>query len=193
VVTVGAAATSTVNGGSAPVALAPAKGSVAVAERPEPSRPEPSRPELTGPEPGRPEPSRPGARPVSAASSADEAWLSGASATEPPADYDMPEPEPVYEEQAPVPARAPVSGAGSAREALRQANERRLRAANGAPAEPRPVVAASAPRVLPDDGPDFYDEPSEDDPDITSAGLVGVPLVVQVLGGTVIDEIVEQP
>jgi DNA polymerase-3 subunit gamma/tau len=44
-----------------------------------------------------------------------------------------------------------------------------------------------------DDGPDFYDEPSADDPDITSAGLVGVPLVVQVLGGTVIDEIVEQP
>ncbi|MFC8799434.1 DNA polymerase III subunit gamma and tau [Promicromonospora sp. NPDC057138] len=165
-----------------------AKGGVAVAERPEPSRPEPA-----GPEPVRPEPSRPAARPPAAASAADEAWLSGASATEPPADYDMPEPDPVYEDQAPAPARAPMSGAGSAREALRQANERRARAANAAPVEARTSRSASAPAAASDDGPDFYDEPSADDPDITSAGLVGVPLVVQVLGGTVIDEIVEQP
>ena len=106
----------------------------------------------------------------------------------------MPEPEPVYEDQAPAPARPPLSGAVSAREALRQANERRARAASGSPAEARPGTPAGAPRAASsDDGPDFYDEPSADDPDITSAGLVGVPLVVQVLGGTVIDEIVEQP
>jgi DNA polymerase-3 subunit gamma/tau len=88
-----------------------------------------------------------------------------------------------------------MSGAGSAREALRQANERRARAANGNPTEARTGTSASAPVAssASDDGPDFYDEPSADDPDITSAGLVGVPLVVQVLGGTVIDEIVEQP
>jgi DNA polymerase-3 subunit gamma/tau len=189
---VGTVATSTATGrgSGAQSGLAPAsaKGGVAVAERPEPSRPEP-----TGPEPGRPEPSRPAARPPSAASAADEAWLSGASATEPPADYDMPEPEPVYEDQAPAPERAPMSGAVSAREALRQANERRARAANAGPAEARPGTPASAPRAASsDDGPDFYDEPSADDPDITSAGLVGVPLVVQVLGGTVIDEVVEQ-
>jgi DNA polymerase-3 subunit gamma/tau len=174
-------------------AMAPAQGSVAVAERPEPSRPEPS-----GPEPGRPEPSRPAARPPSAASAADEAWLSGAATAEPPADYDMPEPEPVYEDHATAPARAPMSGAGSAREALRQANERRARAANGAPAEPRGGASATASvstpgTAAPGDGPDFYDEPSADDPDITSTGMVGVPLVVQVLGGTVIDEVVEQP
>ncbi|WP_036960993.1 hypothetical protein, partial [Promicromonospora kroppenstedtii] len=42
------------------------------------------------------------------------------------------------------------------------------------------------------DGQDYYDEPSEDDPDIVTGGLAGVSLVVQVLGGTVIDEIVEQ-
>jgi DNA polymerase-3 subunit gamma/tau len=186
-------ATATANGGGpgARTGLAPAsaKGGVAVAERPEPSRPEP-----TGPEPVRPEPSRPPARPPAAASAADEAWLSGASATEPPADYDMPEPDPVYEDQAPAPAQAPMSGAGSAREALRQANERRARAANGTPTEARTSTPASGPAApASDDGPDFYDEPSADDPDITSAGLVGVPLVVQVLGGTVIDEIVEQP
>lgn len=163
--------------------VAVASASVAVAERPEPSRPEPS-----GPDAGRPEPARPAARPPSATSAADEAWLSGASASEPPADYDMPEPEPVYEEQAPAPTRAPASGAGSAREALRQANERRARAASGAP-EARAV--AQRPEA-PSAAADFYDEPSEDDPDIASAGLVGVPLVVQVLGGTVIDEIVEQ-
>ncbi|MGI5188427.1 DNA polymerase III subunit gamma and tau [Promicromonospora sp. CA-289599] len=189
------------SGGSVVVAPASAQGSVAVAERPEPSRPQP-----TGPEAGRPEPSRPAARPRAAASAADEAWLSGASATEPPADYDMPEPEPVYEDQAPAqppaqaaaPAQAPMSGAGSAREALRQANERRARAASGAAPEPRRVAAADAgastPRtaVAPVGEPDFYDEPSDDDPDIASAGMVGVPLVVQVLGGTVIEEIVEQ-
>jgi DNA polymerase III subunit gamma/tau len=175
------------------LATAPAQGRVAVAERPEPSRPEPSRPEPTGPEAGRPVPSRPAARP-SAASAADEAWLSGASAIEPPSDYDLPEPEPVYEEQAPPPAKAPMSGAGGAREALRQATERRARAANGPSTEPRAgAPASSAPGPAPsDDGPDFYDEPSADDPDITSAGLTGVPLVVQMLGGTVIDEIVEQ-
>lgn len=193
----GAAALGAGGGGAAgstvAVAAAPAQASVAVAERPEPSRPEP-----TGPEPGRPEPSRPAARPPSASSAADEAWLSGASTTEPPADYDMPEPEPVYEEQGPEPARAPMSGAGGAREALRQANERRARAASGAAVEPRRGGAADsgagAPRTTaPADEPDFYDEPSADDPDITSAGMVGVPLVVQVLGGTVIDEIVEQP
>ncbi|MFD6138934.1 DNA polymerase III subunit gamma and tau [Promicromonospora sp. NPDC060271] len=201
VAVVGATAVGAVGGGPSGGSVATAQGSVAVAERPEPSRPRP-----TGPEAGRPEPSRPAARPRAAASAADEAWLSGASATEPPADYDMPEPEPVYEDQvpaaapaqAPAPARAPMSGAGSAREALRQANERRARAASGAASDPRrgttADVGTSAPRtaVAPAGEPDLYDEPSADDPDITSAGMVGVPLVVQVLGGTVIEEIVEQ-
>jgi DNA polymerase-3 subunit gamma/tau len=91
-----------------------------------------------------------------------------------------------------------MSGAGSAREALRQANERRARAASGAAPEPGrgTTVGASASvpptAVAPADEPDFYDEPSADDPDIMSAGMVGVPLVVKVLGGTVIEEIVDQ-
>lgn len=186
-------------GAQAGLARPAATGAVAVAERPQPSRPEPAGPEPGRPEPTRPEPARPAperraARPAAAANAADEAWLSGASATEPPADYDMPEPEPVYEDVAPVQAAAPVSGAVSAREALRQANERRARAASGTSTEARAGASPGGSRpASSDDGPDFYDEPSADDPDIASAGLVGVPLVVQVLGGTVIDEIVEQP
>lgn len=195
----GPGAMSAGSSGAAP-ALAATSGSVAVVERPEPSRLEPSRPEPPGPDrtwpdPGRPEPSRPAAQPPSAARAADEAWLSGASTAEPPAGYDMPEPEPVYEDQAPAPRSAPMSGAGGAREALRQANERRARAASGAPAESRggASTSTSTPQAAPPgDEPDFYDEPSADDPDITSAGMVGVPLVVQVLGGTVINEVVEQ-
>ncbi|HEV6954308.1 MAG TPA: DNA polymerase III subunit gamma and tau [Promicromonospora sp.] len=176
--------------------------------RPEPARPEPSRPEPSGPDatrrdagpgngsaPARADATRSAQRP--AASSVDEAWLAGASMSEPPGDYDMPEPDPVYEDQGPAAARPPVSGAVSAREALRQANERRARAANAGPAGPR-QAPSGAPAAGGQAGaqatgePDFYDEPSDDDPDITSTGLVGVPLVVQVLGGTVIDEIVEQ-
>ncbi|MDM7854686.1 DNA polymerase III subunit gamma and tau [Cellulomonas alba] len=37
------------------------------------------------------------------------------------------------------------------------------------------------------------DEPSPDDPDITSSGLVGAPLIAQMLGGTVIDEQLDEP
>ncbi|MGW2093719.1 DNA polymerase III subunit gamma and tau [Promicromonospora sukumoe] len=181
--------------GSATRSAGQAQGSVAVAERPEPSRPEPSRPEPSAPEAARTTPSRPEpSGPSSAASAADQAWLSGASATEPPADYDMPEPEPVYEDQAPPPPSGPsMSGAGSAREALRQAAERRARAAaSGAPAEPRNATQAKPTTAPSGDGSEYYDEPSDDDPDIVAGGLAGVSLVVQVLGGTVIDEIVEQ-
>ena len=42
----------------------------------------------------------------------------------------------------------------------------------------------SAARVIPG----VPDEPSPDDPDITTSTLIGAPLVAQMLGGTVIDE-----
>ncbi|WP_203767006.1 hypothetical protein [Cellulomonas denverensis] len=32
------------------------------------------------------------------------------------------------------------------------------------------------------------DEPSMDDPDISASGMVGIPLVVQALGGVIIEE-----
>lgn len=84
---------------------------------------------------------------------------------------------------------APATGGARAREMLRQAAERR--AAGTPPA--RGTSGSAAPRATgPASDTMADDEPSVDDPDITSAGLMGVPLVVQVLGGTVIDEIVEQ-
>jgi DNA polymerase-3 subunit gamma/tau len=36
------------------------------------------------------------------------------------------------------------------------------------------------------------DEPSPDDPEVGSSGLMGAPLVAQLLGGTVIDEQVDE-
>jgi DNA polymerase III subunit gamma/tau len=49
------------------------------------------------------------------------------------------------------------------------------------------AAAASRPAVTEDD------DPSPDDPDITSSSLVGAPLVAQMLGGTVIDEELDDP
>lgn len=53
-------------------------------------------------------------------------------------------------------------------------------------ARERGMAAAreSAARVIPG----VPDEPSPDDPDITTSSLIGAPLVAQMLGGTVIDE-----
>jgi DNA polymerase-3 subunit gamma/tau len=48
--------------------------------------------------------------------------------------------------------------------------------------------AAQAPTARYED-----DEPSPDDPDIASSGLIGAPLVAQMLGGTVIDERLDDP
>ena len=50
----------------------------------------------------------------------------------------------------------------------------------------RPVAPARAPEPEPD-------EPSPDDPEVSSSGLMGAPLVAQLLGGTVIDEQVDEP
>lgn len=40
--------------------------------------------------------------------------------------------------------------------------------------------------------PDPYDDAATDDPEIASTGLVGVPLVVKLLNGTIIDEQIDQ-
>ncbi|WP_251150001.1 DNA polymerase III subunit gamma and tau [Cellulosimicrobium sp. Marseille-Q4280] len=109
-----------------------------------------------------------------AVDAADEAWLAGASLSEPPADLDDgPEPEPVVEQERQRPAPAPAAG-----ETPRQAAERRE-------AERRASVRATTPvRVAPED-----DAPSADDPDIVSTGLVGAQLVVRLLDGKIVEEI----
>jgi DNA polymerase-3 subunit gamma/tau len=61
--------------------------------------------------------------------------------------------------------------------------------AGGPTARERGAAAAAASRpVVTED-----DDPSPDDPDITSSSLVGAPLVAQMLGGTVIDEELDDP
>ncbi|TQL02808.1 DNA polymerase III subunit gamma and tau [Cellulomonas sp. SLBN-39] len=78
----------------------------------------------------------------------------------------------------PAPATAPAAGAGSTGAAPTTARERGMAAAARA-AQQRPAV------------PSEPDEPSPDDPLISSSGLIGVPLVVQALGGRVVEEIVD--
>ncbi|GAA1859066.1 DNA polymerase III subunit gamma and tau [Myceligenerans crystallogenes] len=124
---------------------------------------------------------------------------------EPPPDYDegyAPEPvrpapsrrpaPAVHRDPTPDVAYAPaggrnLTGAERAREALRQAQ-----AARG-PA-PEQGHSGGAGGTAPTRSPAAtYEELSADDPDIAGGnGLVGVPLVVKVLGGTIIEETVEQ-
>ncbi|MCL3859588.1 DNA polymerase III subunit gamma and tau [Actinotalea sp. K2] len=85
---------------------------------------------------------------------------------------DGPEPDPE-----PAPEGAAEEGAGPA--------GARTRA--GSPFE-RAMAAQAKPS-----GPVEVDDPSPDDPDLISSGLVGAPLVAQMLGGTVIDEIPDDP
>ncbi|MFE6971375.1 DNA polymerase III subunit gamma and tau [Isoptericola sp. NPDC057653] len=143
---------------------------------------------------------------VASVDDADAAWLAGVSLHEPPPDGD---PEPPLDEPAEAPAGRPVATVTAppaptppapaptappvaappagppARETPRQAAERRVREAQQA--EGRSSWTPSPGASLADD------EPSADDPDITSTGVVGVQLVVKMLDGKVIEEIAEQP
>ncbi|BDO40850.1 DNA polymerase III subunit gamma and tau [Cellulomonas sp. NTE-D12] len=58
---------------------------------------------------------------------------------------------------------------------------------------PRDPVAGSGPRAAAPGWSDEPDEPSPDDPLIDGSGLVGAPLVARLLGGTVIDEQIDDP
>ncbi len=61
--------------------------------------------------------------------------------------------------------------------------------ADAPPPAARPAPATRQRRPAPDDGSDA----SPDDPELAGSGLVGAPLVAQMLGGTVIDEIPDPP
>ncbi len=104
---------------------------------------------------------------------------------------EVPPSAPVPSAPAPAAPAAPSAtvAAPPARETPRQAAERRVREAQQS--EGRSSGRSSwAPAS---GGNPADDEPSADDPDITSTGMVGVQLVVQVLDGKVIEEIAEQP
>jgi DNA polymerase III subunit gamma/tau len=75
---------------------------------------------------------------------------------------------------------------------------RAVSAAESAVARARRLAAAApqrssspAARPAPPPAHDPYDDLSPDDPDMASSGLVGAPLIAQLLGGTVIDEQVD--
>ncbi|MBE7699085.1 DNA polymerase III subunit gamma and tau [Oerskovia sp. Sa1BUA8] len=129
---------------------------------------------------------------------ADEAWLAGLPVTEPPADLDdghEPPPADVRRAapsgvravarpaapsapSAPTPA-VPTGPAPGVRETRRQTLERQA-------AEQKARQSSARVSVSMDD-----DSPSDDDPDLASSGLVGAPLVAQLLGGVVIDETID--
>ncbi|MFE4466466.1 hypothetical protein ACFRCR_15250, partial [Oerskovia sp. NPDC056781] len=180
-----------VSGGTA--AVTDQRGGVALQERPVPAS-QPSTPEVAAASVVEP--------PV--VNAADEAWLAGLPVTEPPADLDEGhEPPPADVRRAApsgsgavqrpaVPSAASVPPAPSAptpavptgpapgvRETRRQTLERQA-------AEQRARQSSARVTVSMDD-----DSPSDDDPDLASSGLVGAPLVAQLLGGVVIDETID--
>ncbi|ANC32432.1 DNA polymerase III subunit gamma and tau [Isoptericola dokdonensis] len=145
----------------------------------------------TGPAPGR-----------GAAEAADAAWLAGT-----PTRAVAPAAEP-------APAQPPAGRSGGSASSAAPAGDRPSSGTNGpsgaggtpssgaraaaARAAARPTASAvpdrpAAPEPPPDPGYADGDDASDDDPDIASTGLVGVPLVVKMLDGAVIDEVVDQP
>ncbi|MET4225878.1 DNA polymerase III subunit gamma and tau [Oerskovia enterophila] len=161
------------------------RSSVAVQERPAPAT-VPAAP-VAPPAPRHDEP------PV--VNAADEAWLAGASMTEPPADFDEgPEPPPADVRRAApsgnrqtlrapaapsAPTPAPAGPPPGVRESRRQTLERQA-------AEQKARQSSARVAISIED-----DSPSDDDPDLASSGLVGAPLVAQLLGGVVIDETID--
>ncbi len=106
---------------------------------------------------------------------------------EPPPADEPPAPDPGASVDAEPPASAP--GTSSARDqAFAAARQARTAPAPRAAQAGEPPHGTQAPSSAFDD-----DAPSPDDPDIESTGLVGAPLVARLLGGTVIDEIVDHP
>jgi DNA polymerase-3 subunit gamma/tau len=159
------------------------RSSVAVQERPAPVTAPPA-----------PAPEAPVVEPP-VVNAADEAWLAGASMTEPPADFDEgPEPPPVDVRRAApsgnrqtlrapaapsAPTPAPAGPPPGVRESRRQTLERQA-------AEQKARQSSARVTTSIED-----DSPSDDDPDLASSGLVGAPLVAQLLGGVVIDETID--
>ncbi|MHA7133689.1 DNA polymerase III subunit gamma and tau [Oerskovia turbata] len=171
--------------GGSPGGIPAQHGAVALQERPAARSAAPAAPTV-----------EPVAEPV--VNAADEAWLAGLPVTEPPADLDeghapppadpwgaapratprSVSPSPVSAPSAPS-APSPVGPPPGVRETRRQTLERQA-------AEHKARQSSARVAVSMDD-----DSPSDDDPDLASSGLVGAPLVAQLLGGVVIDETID--
>ncbi len=97
-------------------------------------------------------------------------------------------PEPDEEPEQPEPGPAPE------RRSAARPDHGRGTPATAPPSRPTPPQPPSpsrpaAPAPAPNDGSDA----SPDDPELVGSGLVGAPLIAQMLGGTVIDEIPDEP
>src|SRR5699024_12343493 len=89
-------------------------------------------------------------------------------------------PAPTETEPPPGPAPSAPSPREQAMPAAREA--RRTELSSHTPQEPAPEEDAGD-----------YEPPDPNDPTIESTGLIGAPLVARLLGGTVIDEILDSP
>ncbi|UFU03374.1 DNA polymerase III subunit gamma and tau [Ruania suaedae] len=105
---------------------------------------------------------------------------------EPPSQYAGPRPTPEAAGTS-SPAPSPVDAGASPRDQAFAAARQAATTGAHPPGADALAGAHSPPSELEEDS------PSPDDPDIESTGLVGAPLVARLLGGTVIDEIVEHP
>ncbi|ROS78903.1 DNA polymerase III subunit gamma and tau [Cellulomonas sp. PhB143] len=174
------------SGGEGSGSGGPRPTAVGLLDRPAPA---PARaaavPDVTAPDTAAPGAAVPGA--ADAAAEADAAWLAGAVATEPPFDDAEPGPAPVAVVEAPRASAAPPGQAARQRpSAAAAAIAHARRSAGAAPAATS--GRNGAPERAPEPAPDDF---SDDDPDLATSGLVGVPLVIQALGGVVIEEIVD--
>lgn len=122
-------------------------------------------------------------------------YVVGDSAQRAAASWDAPEPdaasEPPDTGDGPDPdgptAQRPTESPGGGRDAPAAAEPEATKTAKPARRRPAAGQAPAAPRPSADPS----EETSPDDPELTESGMVGEPLVAQMLGGTVIDEVTE--
>ena len=91
-----------------------------------------------------------------------------------------------------IPRPAPAAGTAEPVPARRTSSPRPPEAVAtpaGGPLGRRGIVPSTPAPPAPSDGSDA----SPDDPELASSGLIGAPLIAQMLGGTVIDEIPDPP
>ena len=138
-----------------------------------------------------------------AADAADAAWLAGSSASADAA----PTSSSAATETAPAPAAAPGSAGTPPRPdpgaAVPSSDRGAERAPDGRPDRTPGATAyerfqrerPAAPSGPAEEPPpiDHYADASDDDPELVSSGLVGVPLVVKLLDGKILEEVADQP
>ncbi|SDB83391.1 DNA polymerase-3 subunit gamma/tau [Sanguibacter gelidistatuariae] len=180
--------------GVQPTTAAPVRAGRAV---PDSTVPDSTVPDSAVPDPARAE-SREGGSPGSAPASPGHASEYG---EEPPGDFDH-EPAPEYGSGRTPAGTSRPAASGSARPSAAPSNAAPSNGAQPQPvAETAPPVAESprraaervvaATRAQEEARAQIVDDPQPDDEDLASSGQVGAPLIAQILGGVVIEEILD--